>query len=266
VTILGATLLLASGAVAASYAALSGDAHRQAALPSPASAAPVAQPLPQIPPAPSPPVAPAPVAPPTFPLRPVLPPVATPPVLPIAPLPPRATVPATPPAARPQPPAPRKPAGPQRIAFGADAMTLYDPYGAATASGDPADAYDKNLQTSWFVTTNDGDEMGVGLLIDLEKTRNVEKIDLATSTPGYRIEVYASERDRPADVLDTRWNHLTNRSRVDETKRDGTVAGDGFERIALRDRAGEFRYILLWFTTPPDAGATVRISEIAVSG
>jgi hypothetical protein len=58
-----------------------------------------------------------------------------------------------------------------------------------------------------------------------------------------------------------------NRSQVDETKRDGSNAGDGAERIALRSRAGVYRYVLLWFTAPPRSGGpTVRISELSLVG
>jgi hypothetical protein len=277
-TVLVTTLALACGAVAASYAALSSDAHRSAAAPPPPAATPIAQ---QAPSTPAVPVAqaPAPTAPPVLRGIPGLP--ANRPVIPILP---RNTVPVIPPAAvRPVPtptpvtpvqakprPAPKpKPAAPQPIALGADAVRLYDPYGSAVAKGDPADAYDKDLGTSWFVTSkNSTGSMAVGLVIDLEKARRVQTVALATSTPGYTVEVYgAPEGDLPPDVLDARWSHLVNRSKVDETKRDGSNAGDGAERIALRSRAGTYRYMLLWFTTQPASGGpTVRISELSLIG
>jgi hypothetical protein len=274
-TVLATTLALACGAVAASYAALSGDAHRLAAAPPPPSATPVAQ---QAPATPTAPVSPAPA--PTTPVtggipglpanRPVIP-ILPRPVLPV--IPPVAVNPVptpTPaPAAKPKPAPKPKPAGPQPVALGADAVRLYDPYGSAADKGDPADAYDKDLGTSWFVTSkNASGSMAVGLVIDLEKARNVRTIQLATSTPGYRVEIYgAGDGDLPPDVLDNRWSHLTDRSRVDETKRDGSKAGDGAERIALRGRAGAYRYVLLWFTTQPSSGGpTVRISELSLIG
>jgi hypothetical protein len=199
-------------------------------------------------------------------------PVNKPPTLPVIPARPLPTVkvPVTPVAptkpSKPAPPA--KPAGPTRIALGADVVSLYDPYATVTDKGDPADAYDKDLKTSWFVTTKPGAaSMSAGLVIDLEKTRSVKTLELATSTPGYRIEVYGTDSDElPPDVLDARWTHVTNRSQVDQTARDGSKKGDGAERIALRERAGSFRYVLLWFTTPPPAGPTVSISELSLLG
>jgi hypothetical protein len=193
------------------------------------------------------------------------------PVLPV--VPPAAVKPVTPPVApvqsKPKPAPKPKPAGPQPIALGADALALYDPYGSAVAKGDPADAYDKNLGTSWFVTSkNTSGSMAVGLVVDLEKARHVHTIALATSTPGYTVEVYgAPDGDLPPDVLDARWTHLVNRKQVDETSHDGSRALDGAERIALRSHAGDYRYVLLWFTTPPTSGGpTVRISELQLLG
>jgi hypothetical protein len=269
VTVAIATLLLAGGAVAASYAALSGDANRTAAAAAPPSVAPVAVAPPATPPAPTPTappatgvpgVVPGATAPPT-----VLPKITLPPVIPphVNPVPPVAVTPVTPPAVTPKP----KPAGPTRYTLGADALGLYDPYGAATDKGDPADAYDKDLKTSWFVTSKNAQNMSVGLVIDLEKARSVKTIELATPTPGYRVEVYATDSDElPPDILDSRWNHVRDRSRVDETTRDGSKKGDGGERIALRDGAGTYRYLVLWFTAPPKAGPTVRITELAIVG
>jgi hypothetical protein len=180
-------------------------------------------------------------------------------------VPPVAVKPVTPPA--PTPTAPPKPVGPTRYTLGADAVNLYDPYGAATAKGDPADAYDKDLKTSWFVTSKNAQNMGVGLVIDLEKARHVKTIELATPTPGYRVEIYGTDSNElPPDILDARWSHARDRSRVDETNRDGSKAGDGGERIALREGAGNYRYIVLWFTAPPKAGPTVKITELAVVG
>lgn len=274
-TVLATTLALACGAVAASYAALSGDANRSAAAPAPPSVTPVAQQAPATPTAPVAPAPPAPVTPvihgiPGLPANHPIIPILPRPQLPV--VPPVAVKPVqtpTPVAVKPKPVPKPKPVGPQPIALGADAVRLYDPYGSAVAKGDPADAYDKDLGTAWFVTSkNTSGSMAVGLVIDLEKARNVQTVALATSTPGYSVEVYgAPDGDLPPDVLDTRWTHLINRSRVDETKRDGSKAGDGAERIALRSRAGSYRYVLLWFTAPPASGGpTVRISELQLIG
>jgi len=75
----------------------------------------------------------------------------------------------------------------------------------------------------------------------------------------------ALERSKvPPDILDTRWSHITNRSKVDANSKAGNKPGDGKERIVLGAGTHKYRHILLWFTTPPSAGPTVRISELSL--
>ena len=159
---------------------------------------------------------------------------------------------------------PTQPAGPKTIPLGADALSLYDPYKNATAQGDPADADDNNGETAWFVTSKNPTSMGVGLMVDMESARGVKVLGMVTHTPGFRVEVYGSKTEIPADVLDTRWHHITSRSRVDEVAKDKTEPGDKLERVVLGGGTRKFRYYLLWFTTPPDAGPTVRLTQVVL--
>lgn len=108
--------------------------------------------------------------------------------------------------------------------------------------------------------------MGTGLLVDLESPRGVKVLGLVTKTPGFRVEVYGADNELPADVLDTRWTHIRDRSQVDETTKGGTKPGDALERIVLGGGKSKYRYILLWFTTPPDAGPTVRLTQVTLQG
>lgn len=248
-----AFLVMAAGA--AGYAALSDDARQVAAAPAPPSAAPqVAQ-------------APAPAAPPAAPAPPPAAPAPTPP--PAAP-PPAAKAPAPAPAPKPVPPASaaapvKRPApaptpatapGLQEISLGPDAAIVYDPYKKATDQTDPADAYDTDKKTAFTVTTDPAaGEMAVGLDFDLESARSVRAIELRTTTPGFRVEVYAAERALPPDVLDTRWTHVASRSAVGAGKGE-----DGVETIEFA--RGRYRHVLLWFTTAPPGGSTVGISEV----
>jgi hypothetical protein len=286
VTVVSLTVLLAMGAVAAAYAALSGDANRQASAPAPAAVTPVAQTPPVTPPAVPQTVNPAAGLPPAAKSAPkvVIPatPVPSTTISPVAPVVtpitgvPNITVPqtTTPPSStttpstgtQPKTPAPSTQGGNsglQRVALGADALSLYDPYGNATDKGDPADAQDIDLTTSWFATSRNAQQMGLGLVADLETAKGLRVLTLATSTPGFRIEIYGSDKQLPADVLDTRWAHITDRSRVDQTSKYKNKAGDGAERIVLGGGTHKYRYYLLWLTTPPSAGPTVRISELA---
>jgi hypothetical protein len=266
-TVVGLTLALVAGAVTAGYAAISGDAGRDVAKPPAASGAPIAQAPPSTPVAPP---ATAAAAAPATPLPKVAPPkTATPaPAVshPATPAPPTST-PATPApsTSAPSTPAtttpskPSKPAAPaiEPIDLGADAASLYDPYTRSTANSDPADAYDGDSTTAWKVTAvGDGQDMQVGLVVDLSKKRSIKQLKLQTSTPGFRIETYAADTAQlPPDILDTRWAHLHNQSAVPKQA-----------QVALASDSHKYRYVLLWFTTPPKKGPTVKINDIKILG
>ena len=304
-TVVSLTLALVGGAVAASYAALSTDSQQEANRPAPPSGDPVAQappgqlqtpaPSDALPPGaiPGQPAPPA-VPPTTTPTVPTVPQTATPQVPNIpsftppsstrTPTVPRVTPPstATPPpttdddddegtqtTTTPTTTTPQK-QGPQPIAIAAGAASHYDPSKRATAKGDPADAVDDSTSSAWFVTTADASkDMATGLVIDLGSKKGVRVLELATSTPGFRAEIYAADSDElPPDILDTRWAHITDRSNVDETgkTKDRNVKGDGKERVVLGGGSAKYRYVLLWITTPPDGGPTVRISDVDLLG
>jgi hypothetical protein len=292
-TVIGITAVLVVGAVAAGYAALTGDAGREAAAPAPASAAPVAQ----APPADTTPAAPPAATTPatTTPAPPaksgVLPKVKTPssssagavtarPVVPAKHTSPSSTGSGTTPSSTTPtqttptstgttttPSATPKPAAPTPISLGSDAGSIYDPYQRAAQAGDASKALDGNPSTAWSVTAKSPDQMGVGYVVDLGKLRGVRELELTTSTPGFRVEVYATdEASLPPDILDTRWSHITNRSDVDSATaanaEDGNTAGDGKERIVLGSGSSKYRHVLLWLTQPPKDGATIKISEL----
>jgi hypothetical protein len=261
-TVVALTLALAGGAVAASYAALQGDGNQQAAAPTTGAGASVAQtPAPDTTPAPTPPPAAPPAAPPApgggapkTPKTTAPPAVSTPPV-PSSPTP---SAPAGAPKPAPKPAAPPAPTGPEPIAFGADAVTIYDPYSRATAQGDPVDAYDGDTGTAWKVAVPaDSQQMAVGLVVDLGSKRKAKIAELTSGTPGFRAEVYATDsKDLPPDVLDTRWAHL----------KDASDVAKGKTTISLGSGNTKYRYVLLWFTTPPKEGKTVRIAELGLLG
>jgi hypothetical protein len=287
-TVIGITAVLVVGAVAAGYAALKGDASREAAAPAPASAAPIAQ----APPADTTPAAPPAATTPatTTPAAPAkggaLPKVHAPgssstgsvtakPVVPAKHTPTPSTTPSTTPTTTTPtstgttttPAVTPKPAGPTPISLGSDAGSIYDPYQRAAQAGEASKALDGDPSTAWFVTAKTPDQMGVGYEVDLGKLRGVRELELTTSTPGFRIEVYATDQaSLPPDILDTRWSHITNRSDVDNAAaadaQDGNTAGDGKERIVLGSGSSKYRHVLLWFTQPPKDGARIKISEL----
>jgi hypothetical protein len=293
-TIVAITLLLAGGAVAASYAALSDDAQREASRPAPPDATPVAAaPQATVPAVTPPPTATTPGATTPGVTTPVIPPTATTPGITTPTLPtiqtpripkitapttsiptttPRVTPTVTPKTTTPKSTTPAKKntsstASSNVIALPADSLALYDPYNRAKEKTDPADAYDDKTDTAFSITTEPGQKMGLGLVIDLESAKAVKVLELVTNTPGFRAEVYgATGSQRPPDILDTRWAHIKDRSRVDETKIEGNKPGDGRERIVLGGGGKSYRFFAIWLTTPPDAGTVVRFQDLKLLG
>jgi hypothetical protein len=155
---------------------------------------------------------------------------------------------------------PPAPAAPTAIKLPDTAAALYDPYHRDTAAGDPTKALDGTPTTSFPVTVADGSQtIGAGVVIDLGKLRGVRELDLTTKTPGFRVEVYATDSEElPTDVLDTRWAHVKDASKVG--------ADNGAQKISLGGGSTKYRHVLLWFTTPPTDGPTVRVSELKVLG
>ncbi|HWH93515.1 MAG TPA: hypothetical protein VNT03_06610 [Baekduia sp.] len=150
---------------------------------------------------------------------------------------------------------------PVAIKVGDGAATLYDPYKRDTAAGDPAKALDGDPNTSFPVTVATGSaQIGAGLTVDLGKKQGLREIDLTTKTPGFKIEIYATdETDLPPDVLDTRWAHLKDVTGVGSDS-------DGKEVVSLGAGSTKYRHVLLWFTAPPTDGSTVRVSELKLLG
>lgn len=276
-TIAALTLVLVLGAVGASYAALSSHKRKpavatappaQVAQTPPAAAAPPATSTP----APAPPAA-KPKASKTLPK--VKAPSSSPSAgTPVTPAP--TTTPKTPATSAPRSttsPAPSSgtskttttpkstaPAAPVAIKLDPSAGSTYDPYAKAAATGDAAKALDGDAGTSWYVDPKAADgPIGTGYAINLGSEKAVKRIELTTTTPGFRIEVYATdEATPPPDITDTRWSHITNVSAVG--------AGSGKQTIVVGGGSSKYQTVLLWITDRPSDGARVRLSELKLFG
>jgi hypothetical protein len=287
-TVLGLTAVLVLGAVAASFAALRED---QTAPPS-QTAAQVAQTPTTAPPAAT---TPPPAATTTAPTTSVpttststLPKVQVPPSTGSAPAPktptsaptPTPTPTPTPSTSTPTPtPAPSTPpststgsgtgtsttpgttpTAPVAIDIAGSATSVYDPYRRAVAVGVPAKAVDGDGSTSWYFDVAPGSpEVNAGYVVNLGQARGIKSLDVTTPTPGFKIEVYATdEATPPPTITDTRWAHITDKSDI------GTDGGK--THIVLGAGSSKYQTLLLWITKPPTTGTRVRISELKVFG
>jgi hypothetical protein len=124
----------------------------------------------------------------------------------------------------------------------------------------PGRALDHDGASSWFVDTPAGAPIvGVGYAVNLGELRGIRSLDVTTTTPGFKVEVYATdEATPPPTITDTRWAHITDKADVGQ---------DGTTHIVLGAGTSKYRTLLLWITQPPSQGATrVRISELKVFG
>ena len=279
--VLGLTALLVLGAVAASYAALRDDpttppgqtaaqvAQTPPAAAPPATTAPPAatttstpatstgqtQTLPkvQVPSNTSP--APAPKTPTTATPAPT-PSTSTPTPTPV---PPPATSTGSGTSTSTTPSTTTTPTAPVAIELPATAGALYDPYRRAAAVGVPAKAIDGDGSTSWYFDPIPGStQIAAGYVVSLGQARGIKAIDLSTPTPGFKVEIYATdEATPPPSITDTRWAHITDQS---------DVGADGKTHIVLGAGSSKYQTLLLWITKPPTSGTRVRISELKVFG
>ncbi|MGZ6645844.1 MAG: hypothetical protein ACXVFT_28900 [Solirubrobacteraceae bacterium] len=150
--------------------------------------------------------------------------------------------------------------GPKPIELNGDAGTVYDPFKRAKESGETTRALDDDQTTSWYVDPTVPTQIAVGYVVDLGKLQGVRQIELQTPTPGFRVEIYATdETTPPPDILDTRWSHIKDVSNVG-------AKNDGKQKIVLGAGTSKYRNVLLWFTQPPTDGPRLRITELKLLG
>jgi outer membrane biosynthesis protein TonB len=257
-TVVALTLLIGSGAVAASYAALSSDSKRAASRPTPVASAPVG-PAPATPPATNTaPVSPRQFIPPPAPV-----PAATPKPSPAPPKPaatsaPAATPKTSAPAVKPvKPKAKPKPARAQPILLDTNAASTYDPANhPANTFSDPANAIDDDTATAWSATTDPQGNLGAGLAIDLNTRQKLSRLRLITDTQGMSVEIYgANGPTLPKTISDPAWVRLTSRPAL---KARAT--------IKLNTHAKRYRHLLVWVVRgAPGSGASpVDIAELSL--
>lgn len=266
-TAIGVALVLALGAAAAGYAALS---HKKrvpatvtttvaAATPPPAAATPgVAVPT-------TPAKAALPlgtVKPSKIPLTAVVPkiPATTTPITPTA----TPTTPATTPsgsgAGGAEPGSETKPAA---ILLDTNAATTYNPYNyPASEFGDPSLTIDGDSSTGWTaqVRPTTAPKMAEGVLINLKGRQKLSALKLTTSTPGMTVQVYGVEgHTAPASITDAAWVPLSHYQ----------VVAKKHIRIKLKDASKSFTYLTLWISNAPassvgtaEAPGHVSVNEI----
>jgi hypothetical protein len=282
-TVVGLTTLLLLCAVVAAYAALTGDAERSASTQPPGSIDPITAPAPDTI-APGATLGAVPVQPGATGPGTTAPPAAanTNPIIPVQPPAAAANRPATPqppPAAAQNNPGASGSTGAtgsagstgstgsttpssELIALGKDAAKTYNqPERAGAEFGPAAFAIDDKRNTVWdVVVPADGQPIGAGLVVDLGKRYALHSLRLVTPTPGFTVEIYGakSAKQLPADVIDKRWIHLTDKN---------GVAGDGLIALKGKAKGAKVQLVLLHITDAAEpTDPRVAIGDVELRG
>src|SRR4051794_15154781 len=133
------------------------------------------------------------------------------------------------------------------------AATDYDPEGDGEESPDAVtSAIDHNPTTNWDTETYrsglDGvNKSGVGLYLKPDSRVRARRLDIVTSTPGFKAEVLAANTV-PGDI--SGWTKISSRTNVGQT-----------QKISLDTRGRAYRYYLVWIVSLPE-GNKARIVEL----
>ena len=147
------------------------------------------------------------------------------------------------------------------MTFGKHAASTYDPTKRAGAEFGPAvNAIDTKANTVWDVSVPADDKpIAAGLLLDLGKPYALRALQIATPTKGFDVELYAAvdAKETPEDILDKRWEHLTDIKKV--------VSG---KVVSLRNKSkNKQQLLLIWITTAGEpADPRVAIRNVTVAG
>lgn len=134
---------------------------------------------------------------------------------------------------------------PTPIVLDTNAAATYNPYGYPAGNfGDPTLAIDGDTATGWTaqVEPSVAPRMAEGLVIDLKSARRLSALVLTTSTPGMTIQVYgANGNSVPTSITAPAWVTLSP-SQIQKKKHT---------RIKLRDATKAFRFVTLWISMAP---------------
>jgi hypothetical protein len=133
------------------------------------------------------------------------------------------------------------------ILLDTNAASTYNPYGYPAAGfGDPSLAIDGDTSTAWTAQVNlaTAPKMAEGLLIDLKGKQKVATLQLVSSTPGMRVQVYgANGQTAPTSITDPAWTTLTPPKIVKKKRL----------RVSLRDSTKAFTFITVWISQAPQS-------------
>jgi hypothetical protein len=148
---------------------------------------------------------------------------------------------------------------PIAVVLDTDAAATYNPYNyPAGGFGDPSVTIDGDTSTAWAAQVDPATapKMAEGVLIDLKAQQRLSALALITSTPGITVQVYGAQgQTAPTSITDTAWVSLSH-SRVVKKKH---------ARITLKESAKAFNFIALWISRAPASSTAQAPGRVSVN-
>jgi hypothetical protein len=147
------------------------------------------------------------------------------------------------------------------ILLDTNAASTYNPYNYPESDfGDPSLTIDGDPTTGWtaIVEPSTAPKMADGVLIDLKTPHRLAALELITSTPGITAQVYGSNaKTAPTSITDPAWVPISHLQ---------TIAKKHV-RIKLRDQKKSFTFVTLWISRAPagDVGTPEAPGHISVN-
>ena len=149
------------------------------------------------------------------------------------------------------------PTGSRGVSLKQSAARDFDPKGTPVQEEHPDEARrvgDNDPNTAWTTESYSPGALeqkgGVGVYVDADPTAAAVRIDIDTSTPGWRGQVYGAPAGPAPDKLED-WVPLTD---IGQAERTNALPLDGTR----------YRYFLVWIDQLPPGERSVEIEEIAL--
>jgi hypothetical protein len=145
------------------------------------------------------------------------------------------------------------------IVLDTNAASTYNPYNYPAGDfGDPSLTIDGDTSTAWDaqVEPAKAPNMAEGLLIDLKSKEKLGSLNIVTSTPGMVVQIYGTNsQTAPTSITDTAWVPLSH-ARVLKKKH---------AHIVLKDSTKAFNFITVWISKAPPTSTAEAPGHVSVN-
>lgn len=148
---------------------------------------------------------------------------------------------------------------PTAIVLDTNAASTYNPYNYPAGDfGDPSLTIDGDTSTAWDAQVDPATapKMAEGVLIDLKAKQKLSALELITSTPGMTVQIYgAKSQTAPTSITDHSWVALSH-ARTLKKKH---------VRVTLRDATKAFTFLTVWISKAPATSTAQAPGHVSVN-